>query len=287
MTADAPVTEMAELEADGGVAVPAPAAKGAAGRFQTLLGTYGYRILSVMSIVVVLAAWQVCAVTGVVNPTLTSSPWGVVQAGRTLIDQGVLGKDLLASAQLFAVGLVISISIGTIGGILIGSWKVVAALLEPWVAILYAMPLIAVLPLILLWFGITFRSEVIIVVIISVFPVLVSVIAGTRNVDAELIRMAKSFRVKPLHVVRTIVFPSLIAYFVAGVRLAIGFSLIGVVLAEYFLGNKGIGGLIVTSGEQLLAGQVLLGIAILAVASVIMTSLLRYAESRLTHWRGD
>ena len=249
------------------------------------LRAHSHRMLSVASIIVVLGAWQACATTGVVNPTLTSSPWGLVLAGQSLVNQGVLLGDVGASAVLFAVGLGIAVGVGTIAGVALGWWRLLAAVLEPWVAILYSMPLIAVLPLILLWFGITFRAEVIMVVIIAVFPIIVTVMAATRNVDVELIRMARSFRAKPLFIMRTIVMPSLISYLVASVRLAIGYSLIGVVIAEYFLGNKGIGGLIVTAGEQLESGEVLVGIAILAVASLIMQSLLRYAERKVLHWR--
>jgi len=251
------------------------------------LGRGGYRALSVLSIIVVLGAWQLCAATGIVDERFTSSPWGVVEAARTLIARGTLGGEIAASAELFAVGLAISIVIGLVGGIVIGWWRVAGALLEPWVAILYAMPLIALLPLILLWFGITFRAEVIMVVIISVFPVMVSVLTGTRQVDGDLVRMARSFGAKPQHILRTIVLPSVVPYFVAGVRLSIGASLIGVVIAEYFMGDKGIGGLIVLAGEDLEAGEVLLGITILAVASVIMTSLIRLAERRFTRWRAD
>lgn len=243
-------------------------------------------LLSVASVIAVLGAWQVCASTGAVDERLTSSPWGVVQAARFLVSTGALGSDVAASAELFAIGLAIAIAVGLVAGIAIGWWRTLGALFEPWIAILYAMPLISLLPLILVWFGVSFRAEVIIVFLVSVFPVLVGVLTGTRNVDPELIRLARSFRARERDIMRTVVLPSLVPYVVAGVRLSIGASLIGVVIAEYFLGNQGIGGLIVTAGDQLQPGEVLVGVAILAIASVIMTSLLRRAERRALRWRG-
>jgi ABC-type nitrate/sulfonate/bicarbonate transport system permease component len=243
--------------------------------------------ISTASVVVVLAAWQVCAWTGVVDQKLTSSPWGVVQAARFLIDNGQLGSDVASSASLFGVGLGLAIAIGAVGGVLIGWWRLFAAVFEPWIAILYAMPLIALLPLILVWFGIGFDAEVVMVVLISVFPVLVSTITGTRNVDKELVRLARSFCGSELSVIRTVLLPSLIPYFVSGVRLAIGSALVGVVVSEYFLGNSGIGGLIVTAGENLQSGEVFVGITILALSAVIMIGLLQRAERRLSQWRND
>jgi len=240
--------------------------------------------ISTASVIVVLAAWQLCASQGVVDEKLTSSPWGVVQAARFLIGNGQLGPDVASSAKLFGVGLGLAIAIGAIGGVLIGWWRLVAAVFEPWIAILYSMPLIALLPLILVWFGISFSAEVVMVVLISVFPVLVSVITGTRNVDQELVRLARSFCGSELAVIRTVLFPSLIPYFVSGVRLAIGSALVGVVVSEYFLGNSGIGGLIVTAGENLQSGEVFVGITILALSAIVMTSLLRRAERHISQW---
>lgn len=243
------------------------------------------RLISVASIVVVLSAWQVFASTGLINQNLASSPWGVVQAFRFLIDKGILGGAIASSAELFGVGLGLAILIGAIGGVAIGWWRIVGSIFEPWIAILYSMPIIALLPLILVWFGIAFRSEVIMVVLISVFPVLVGVIAGTRNVDPTLIRLARSFCGRELAVVRTIVVPSLVPYFIAGVRIAIGGALVGVVVSEYFLGNSGIGGLIVTAGENLQSGQVFVGVTILAVSAVLMTTILRRIERYIVRWQ--
>ena len=244
-------------------------------------------LISLASVIVVLAAWQLCASAGVVDEKLTSSPWGVVQAARFLIDTGQLGGDVASSASLFGVGLGLAIVIGAVGGVLIGWWRLVAAVFEPWIAILYAMPLIALLPLILVWFGIGFKAEVVMVVLISVFPVLVSVITGTRNVDQELVRLARSFCGSEAAVIKTVLVPSLVPYFVSGVRLAIGSGLVGVVVSEYFLGNSGIGGLIVTAGENLQSGEVFVGITILALSAIVMTGLLRRAERHLSRWRAD
>lgn len=254
-------------------------------RVRRVLHRHRYTLVSFAAVVVVIAAWQASADLGWIREQLTSSPLGVVNAFRGLVSDGTLGKAVLVSAKLFGVGLGIAIVIGCVMGILIGSWPLLGAVTEPFIAMLYAMPIVALLPVLLVWFGITFKAQVVMVILVSVFPILVSAITGTRQVDPELLKLARSLRASQLTVMRTIVLPSLVPYLVAGIRLAVGGALIGVVVAEYFLGQAGIGGLIVNAGEVLKIGQVFVGVFILAFVSVIISSLLRAAERRLTRWR--
>lgn len=244
-----------------------------------------YTLISIFAVIVWLGAWQGSYALGLFNQQLTSSPSGVVSAFGQLFSSGQLGTALLSSAKLFGVGLGIAILIGTLAGIAVGWWPVMSAICEPFISMLYAMPIIALLPIILVWFGITFEAQVVMVVLISVFPILVSVITATRNVDPQLLRLARSLRASQLQIMRTIVVPSLVPYLVAGIRLAVGGALIGVVVSEYFLGQAGIGGLIVQAGEVLKTGQVFVGVFILALVSVVISALLRAFERRLTRWR--
>jgi NitT/TauT family transport system permease protein len=243
-----------------------------------------YLLISIVSVIVVLAAWQLCSSTGVVDQHLVSSPWGVITSAKQLALSGQLGSSVAVSAELLFVGLAISIVVGTILGMLIGWIKVMAAVFEPFVIMIYAMPTIALLPVLLAWFGIGFRTQVVMVFVISVFPILVSVMTGTRNVDNSLIRLARSFRASEYKILRTIVLPSIVPYFVGGVRLGIGAGLIGVVVAEYFLGENGIGGLIVKEGALLQIGPVFVGLIVLALGSLALTSLLRSIEKRVRKW---
>lgn len=258
---------------------PAPAARNGTSR------RTAYLLLSILSVAVVLGAWQLCSSTGVVNPSLASSPWGVITAAQHLIASGELGSDVAASAELLAVGLAISIVVGTVLGLAIGWSKVMAAVCEPFVVMIYAMPTIALLPVILAWFGISFEAQVVMVFVISVFPILVSVMTGTRSVDISLIRLARSFRASQYKILRTVVLPAIIPYFVSGVRLGIGTGLIGVVVAEYFLGENGLGGLIVKEGALLEISYVFVGLIVLALGALVLTSGLRTIERRVTKWR--
>ncbi len=244
-----------------------------------------HAVISVASILVGLALWQILAENGIINKTLSSSPWEVFQNARLMIDNGTLGSAVLASAQLYAVGLALSITIGIACGIVIGWWRTLGAVFDPWIAIMYSTPLIASMPLLIAWFGIGFESQVVMVLLVSVFPLLVNVIVGSRQVDANLLRMARSFGASQPAVLRSLVLPSLIPYIVTGVRIAVGSGLVGVVISEYFEGSNGIGGMILNAGQQLNSAGVFLGLVILAGTALTLTSLIRTLERRVSSWR--
>jgi ABC-type nitrate/sulfonate/bicarbonate transport system permease component len=246
-----------------------------------------HRAIGVMSVVGLLILWQVFADAGIINSATSSSPSDVWNTARSMISDGTLGSAVAASGKLYGVGFGIAIIIGVLGGIVLGWWRLLGAIFDPWIAILYSTPLIALLPLILVWFGITFKGQVVMVVLVSVFPLLVNVMAGTRQVDPSLLRLAKSFRGSQLAILRTLVLPSLVPYIVTGVRLAAGGGLIGVTVAEYFEGDTGIGGLILREGTELNAGGVFVGIVCLAGAALVLTAIIRGLESRVSAWRDD
>jgi NitT/TauT family transport system permease protein len=246
-----------------------------------------YRLIGFASVIGLLVLWQVFADAGLINQATSSSPSDVWDSARTMINDGTLGSAVASSGKLYGVGFGIAIVIGILGGIILGWWRLLGAIFDPWVAILYSTPLIALLPLILVWFGISFKGQVVMVVLVSVFPLLVNVMAGTREVDPSLLRLARSFRGSQLAILRTLVLPSLVPYIVTGVRLAAGGGLIGITVAEYFEGNDGVGGLILRAGTELDSGGVFVGIVCLAGAALVITAIIRTLESRVSAWRGD
>ncbi len=246
-----------------------------------------YRLIGFASVIGMLIIWQIMADTNLVNPAISSSPSNVWDTARQMISDGTLGSAVWSTAGLYAVGLGVSIVLGVTVGIILGWWRILGAAFDPVVAMLYSTPLIALLPLVLVWFGISFKGQVVMVILVSVFPLLVNVMVGTRQVDPGLLRLATSFRGSQLAVLRTLVLPSIVPYIVTGVRLAAGGALIGVTIAEYFEGDNGIGGLILREGTILNAGGVFVGIAVLAGTALTMTAIIRSIERRVSGWRED
>lgn len=243
------------------------------------------KVVSVVSVVLLLAVWQLLAQTGVIDRTQSSSPADVWRSFASMAANGSLGTALLASAKLYGVGLALSVGIGIVFGLILGWWRVLGAIFDPWIAVLYSTPLIALLPLIIVWFGIGFQGQLVMVVLVSVFPLLVNVMAGTRQADDALLRLARSYGASQCAIVRTIVLPALVPYVVTGIRLAIGTALIGTVIGEYFEGTDGIGSIILKAGVMLDSSGVFVGIVILAGVALGLTSLIRVAERKVSSWR--
>lgn len=244
-----------------------------------------YLLVSMGAVAVVVGSWQLLASLHVLNVDFTGSPADVVTSAQRLNKAGQLGSAVESSVILYVVSVGVSLIIAIPVGLAAGWWRLIGAIIDPFVSVLYATPLVALLPLILEWFGITFTSQVVVVVLVAVFPLLVACLTGARHVDPALIRMARSFRASDFLIMRRIVVPSTVPYIVAGLRVSMGLGLVGVVVAEYFEGNNGIGGMILVAGSALDTGEVLVGILILAAISVFMTTVVKMVDRRVSRWQ--
>jgi NitT/TauT family transport system permease protein len=242
-------------------------------------------VLGLVGSCAILGLWQLLASTNAINPLISSSPWSVIEAARMLAADGQLGSASWQSAELFLVGFGIALGAGLLIGVYIGWYKRVAAVLDPLVSLLYAAPRIALIPLISVWFGVGFETQVVVVMLMAVFPIIINVASGVATIDRSHLALARAYMGSNLAVLRTVAIPGAVPAIVSGVRQGIAQSLIGVVVAEYLLGNNGIGGLIVNAGSLVQSGTVFVGVLVVALAALLLTGLLRRLERRLDHWR--
>jgi ABC-type nitrate/sulfonate/bicarbonate transport system permease component len=243
------------------------------------------RTLGTASVVVVLAMWQVAASARWINPLIISSPEDVIRAAHDLWTSGALGPALLSTGRLLGIGFGISLVIGLVLGVVLGWYVWIDAVADPFVSILYAAPRIALIPLIIVWFGVGDVAQIVIIISSAAFPMIINTSVALRTTDRELITMARSYRASNFTILRTVALPAAVPMVLAGVRQGVAMALIGVVVAEYFIGNSGVGGMIATSGQNAQTAQVYVGILIFAVAALVFTAILRYAERRFDDWR--
>jgi NitT/TauT family transport system permease protein len=242
-------------------------------------------LLGTIAMAAFLVFWELVVAFGCVNPLFTSSPSRIVTAGYEMFADGSIYEHIAVSAHEFVVGYGLAIVIGVPLGILMGWYSRVNAVLEPFVAALYATPRIALLPLILIWLGIGIASKIAIVFLGAVFPILVNTITGVRTVEADFIKAARSFGANDWQMFLTVVLPSSVPLLLAGLRLGLGHALVGIVVGEMYGSTKGLGFLIATAGAQFQTDQVMVGIILIAGAGVALTELLRAIERRFERWR--
>jgi ABC-type nitrate/sulfonate/bicarbonate transport system permease component len=239
--------------------------------------------LRLASIVVILGAWQLYG--GHVNPVLLSTPSAVAAAFPAMIRDGTLPTALASSLQVLAIGYALGAVVGIIGGLAAGRSQVIDALLDIPVNALYAVPAVALVPVIVLWFGFGVQAKAFVVFLFVVFPVFISAARGVREVDSGLVEVARSFCSGERRMWLDLIIPSAMPSIITGLRLAIGRALIGVIVAEYYTSLSGLGDLIATNASNFNTARMFVPIVIIAVLGVILTALLELAERRLAPWR--
>jgi NitT/TauT family transport system permease protein len=244
-----------------------------------------HALIGSFAMLIFLIFWEGTVLFKLVNPLFTSSPSRILRAGYEMFADGSIWPHLYVSGYEFLIGYGAAIVLGVPLGILMGWYSRVNALLDPFVSALYATPRIALLPLIIIWFGIGMWSTVAVIFLGAIFPILVNTIAGVRTISADFIKVARSFGASDRQLFMTVALPSSIPFLLTGLRLGLGHALVGIVVGEMYGATHGIGFLINSSGARFQTDKVMVGIIIIAVSGVIMTELLRLIERRFERWR--
>lgn len=220
-----------------------------------------------------------------------SSPAFMVPLSATLkklwqlILDGSLIQQCLDSAALFVTGFVLALVIGMPLGLLLARVRGLRVGLEPYIMILYATPMVALIPFILSMMGFGFAPKVLVVFLFAVFPVLYNTIEGARSIKPELIEVARSFRSSEWSLWREVMVPYTLPYTMTGVRLAIGRGLVGMVAAEFFLSSTGLGQMIMTASQNFDTAGVFAAILVIGLIGVAMMRLGRRIEMHFARWR--
>jgi NitT/TauT family transport system permease protein len=244
-----------------------------------------HAILGIVAMLLFLAFWEMAVRLGWVNPLFTSSPSQIALTGYEMFADGSIYEHIRVSAYEFFVGYGAAIIIGVPLGILMGWYSRVNAVLDPFVSALYATPRIALLPLIMIWFGIGVMSKIAIVFLGAIFPILVNTITGVRTINADFVKVARSFGANDRQMFLSVALPSSIPLLLTGLRLGLGHALVGIVVGEMYGSTHGLGFLIATSGARFQTDKVMVGIILIASAGVAMAELLRLIEKRFERWR--
>ena len=232
---------------------------------------------------VLAAAWE--AIGRRTSPIILPPLSKVLSILLEYVANGTITQAWLETTRLLMVGLGLGTVSGIVGGVLLGRFVLLEEALDPFLAAAFAMPRIAIMPLIILWFGVTFSGQVAIVFLTSFFEVLVSTVVGVRAVGRTYVEVARAFRVPRWMLIRSVVIPGAIPHIVSGLRLAVGHGLIGVVLAEMFIQATGIGGVILTESQNFRTSGVLASVLTVSVVGVTLNLLLGRLEQKFMPWK--
>ncbi|MDE2228045.1 MAG: ABC transporter permease [Alphaproteobacteria bacterium] len=237
------------------------------------------------ALVVVLVGWEILGRTVLDNPLFFAPLSQVALAAVKLWQSGELPRDIAVSFTELAYGMVASVIVGVVIGVLLGISQRLRDYTELFIIALYATPLVAVAPLLILWLGIGVVSKAAVVFLTAAFPVLINTAAGVRGADAQLVEVAQAFAATRAQVVRKVLVPASVPFMLTGVRLAIGRGIVGVVVGELFGARAGLGYLIFTAGQTFDVPSLFVGVLTLALVGVGLTLAAAAVERHALRWR--
>ncbi len=251
----------------------------------SLAWRYRNFLLGAFAVVLFFIAWQAIFLVVPFNPLFISKPNLIAAGFVDLIESGELFDDLAVSAVPFFLGLGAAVVIGVPLGIVMG-WRVrVGYALDPLMTIFYASPLVALAPLLVIFFGVGVAGKTIIVFSLAVFPFVFNACAGVRAVDRRLIDVVRSLGGGEWDLYRKVLLPSVLPFVVAAARIAIGRALIGVLVGEFFAASEGIGFAISRYGDLFAIDKMFACILTVMVIAVVLTEGIRFAERSAFPWR--
>ena len=242
-----------------------------------------YWVVRALSVIVVLGGWEVLGAQ--VNPVFLSTPSRIVTALLALVRNGQIFEALQISLVGIALGFGAAVVVGVPVGILMGRSRTAEAALEPWVNALYVTPRVALIPLLLIWFGIGFEAQVVVIFLSSVFPLIVNSYAGVREISSSLVDTARSFCADERQLFYEVVVPASAPFIMTGLRLGIGQAVIGMIVAQMFLALSGLGKLLVNYGDFYKTDYVFAVVIVIAVLGVALTEGVKILERRFVHWK--
>src|SRR5277367_4450196 len=242
-------------------------------------------VVTSVSIVVLLAVWEYFGRD--INPIFGSYPSAIFTAFLDLVRNGKLGTALLQSVQPFLLGYTLAIVIGVPLGLVIGRFWIAEAALGMLVTGGYAMPLVALVPLLVLWFGLGFAVKAAVIFLMAVFPICINTWLGVKSVPKTLIDVGKSLVASDAVILRRIVLPATLPYIMAGTRLAVGRAVVGMVIAEFFTTISGLGAIIINSANNFDTATMFVPIIVLMVLATGLNSLIGVIERWVAPWQAE
>ena len=234
------------------------------------------------TVAIVLAVWQVFGQS--VNPIIFATPAQVAKTFANLWSDGTLPSETITTLETVFAGFLISCAIGVPAGLVMGRIRLVEYAVDPYVNFIYATPLVAIIPLALIWFGPSNTATYFIITLHTVPPILINTMTGVKNTERTLVETGRAFGVKGLSLWQKVVLPSSLPYVMAGLRIGIGAALIGTMVAEIFQYNVGLGYLLVNETALFNSAAVVSGVLIIMTIGIVLAESAKLADRKLLYW---
>ena len=244
------------------------------------------KILGGLSVGIFLIIWELTGnVFQWINPMFMSAPSLIFKAGYEMFRTGEIYHDLYVSGVELLGGYFLAVAVAIPFGIMVGWYKRLSYVFDPFINAMNATPRVALLPLIIIWLGIGILSKVGIIFLGAVFSILINTRDGVKTTPVNLLNAARSFGASEWMVFKAVVLPSTVPFILTGLRLAVGRALVGVLVGELYAATAGIGFMITVAGATFQTDKVFVGVLIFALSGMIGMEILTKIEKRFDRWR--
>jgi NitT/TauT family transport system permease protein len=240
-------------------------------------------LIRAASIAMFLTVWEIYGRR--IDPILFTYPTAIAVAFGQLLWSGELIKQMLVSLSALGAGFGAALILGVILGLAMGRSRLAEAILQPHVNSLYATPQVALTPLLMMWLGLGFGVKVAIVFLFAFFPILINTTSGAKNVSASMVEVGRAYLASPAQITRKIIFPAALPFIMAGVRIAIGRALVGMIVAELFTAITGLGAMLSLYGNIFETAKMFVVIIVLAALGFSLIQGAQLLEKKMARWK--
>jgi sulfonate transport system permease protein len=238
-------------------------------------------LISTLSVAAFFALWEIAPRAGIADATYTSQPSRVIAAGAEIIRNGGFAHDVSVSLAEFAIGFALAVGIGVSLGLVLGQFPLLRYLLDPPIMAIYATPHLALLPIIIVWLGIGMQSKIAVAFVGGVIPIVVNTMAGVRAVDRSWITAARAFSAGQWDVFTKVILPASLPSVILGIRLGVSRAVLGVIVAEMYQSQAGVGNEIMRYGSEFRTDHLLFDVFMVSLFGFAATSAIRALEEKL------
>jgi NitT/TauT family transport system permease protein len=244
------------------------------------------KILGSGAVIIFLVIWELVGnVFQLINPMFMSAPSLIAKAAFGLFSSGEIYNDLYISGTELLGGYLLSAAVAIPFGIMVGWYKKMSFIFDPFINAMNATPRVALLPLVIIWLGIGILSKVGIIFLGAVFPIMINSRDGVKTTPHNLLTAARSFGASEWMIFKAVVLPSTVPFILSGLRQGLGRAIVGVMVGELYAATAGIGFMITVAGATFQTDKVFVGVLIFALAGMIGTEVLARIEKRFDKWR--
>ncbi len=244
-------------------------------------------VIQIAMLVAFIALWQIATGAGILKPIFYGEPMKIFSVIIRFVISGSIWPHLLTTFTEVVAGFTLGVVSGILAGLLVGNIRFLGDVFEPYMMVLNAIPKTALAPLMIVWFGIDITSKIALVAIFVFFVVFFNTFGGVRNVDVDLINVAKILGASFRQVLMKVIVPSSFPFIFVGIKLALALSFVGAIVGEFLSANRGIGYLLAASANAYDMNEFFAALTILLMVVVVLDFGLRRFEKHLLRWRHE